>query len=90
MQTDVKGFPFQAVLFKTVTYFHKFYINSKFYTELFLGYGNNIINFTNPFYTGKSGSWKEKFSPELNRRADKWIQENLKHTDLRFPQYDTA
>jgi len=39
---------------------------------------------------GKSGGWKEEFSPELNRRADKWIQENLKHTDLRFPQYDTA
>jgi len=41
MQTDVKCFPFQAVLFKAVNYFHKFYINSKFYTELFLGYGNN-------------------------------------------------
>jgi len=39
---------------------------------------------------GKSESWKEEFSPELNRRADKWIQENLKHTDLRFPLYDTA
>ena len=94
-------FPFQAVLFKTVTYFHKFFINSKFYTELFLGYGNNsefvsfplhlsTANFTNSFYTGKSGSWKEEFSPELNIRADKWIQENLKHTDLRFPQYNTV
>jgi hypothetical protein len=50
----------------------------------------SIANFTNPFNTGKSGNWKEEFSPELNRRADKWIQENLKHTDLRFPQYDTA
>ena len=40
MQTDVKCFPFQAVLFKTVNYLHKFYINSEFYTELFLGYGN--------------------------------------------------
>jgi hypothetical protein len=39
---------------------------------------------------GKNGSWKEEFSPDLNRRADKWIQENLKRTDLRFPQYDTA
>jgi hypothetical protein len=41
METDVKCFPFQAVLFKTGTYFHKFFINSKFYPELFLGYGNN-------------------------------------------------
>jgi hypothetical protein len=50
----------------------------------------SVANFTELFYTGKNGSWKELFSPELNRRADKWIQENLRHTDLRFPQYSTA
>lgn len=41
LQTEVKCFPFQAVLFKTSNYFHKFIINSKLYTELFLGYGND-------------------------------------------------
>jgi len=41
MQTAVKCFPFQAVLFKAVTYFYKFFTNHKFYTELFIGYGNN-------------------------------------------------
>jgi hypothetical protein len=50
-------------------------------------YKDNIIN---SFHVGKIGSWKEEFSPELNRRADKWIQENLEHTDLRFPQHNNA
>jgi hypothetical protein len=51
MQTDVKCFPFQAVLLKTGTYFHKFFINSNFYTELFFGYGNNseLVNFPYTF-----------------------------------------
>jgi hypothetical protein len=44
----------------------------------------------NPFYTGKNGSWKEEFTPELSKQADRWIQENIKHTDLRFPMYNTA
>ncbi|PNF43242.1 Sulfotransferase 1C4 [Cryptotermes secundus] len=39
---------------------------------------------------GKNGSWKEEFTPELSKRADRWIQENMKHTDLRFPVYNTA
>ncbi|KAF4524245.1 hypothetical protein B566_EDAN008791 [Ephemera danica] len=34
---------------------------------------------------GKTGGWREEFTPELNARADKWIEENLKNTDLRFP-----
>lgn len=34
---------------------------------------------------GENGGWKNDFTPELSKRADKWIEENLKNTDLRFP-----
>lgn len=34
---------------------------------------------------GEAGGWKEMFTEELNIKANKWIQENLKNTDLRFP-----
>ncbi|KAF4524247.1 hypothetical protein B566_EDAN008793 [Ephemera danica] len=34
---------------------------------------------------GKTGGWREEFTPELNARADKWINDNLNKTDLRFP-----
>ncbi|XP_020290948.1 sulfotransferase 1C4-like [Pseudomyrmex gracilis] len=33
---------------------------------------------------GGSGGWKEHFTKELNEEANKWIEENLKDTDLRF------
>lgn len=36
---------------------------------------------------GKNGSYTEKFTPELTARADNWIAENLKDTDLSFPNY---
>jgi hypothetical protein len=35
---------------------------------------------------GKSGGWREYFVGELNEEADQWIEENLKKTDLRFPE----
>lgn len=34
--------------------------------------------------TGKTGDWKNHFSPELNTRIDQWIEANLKGTDLTF------
>ncbi|EZA54169.1 Sulfotransferase 1C4 [Ooceraea biroi] len=34
---------------------------------------------------GKTGGWAEVFTPELEKRFDKWIADNLKDTDLRFP-----
>ncbi|XP_075220674.1 sulfotransferase 4 [Lycorma delicatula] len=34
---------------------------------------------------GITGGWSEEFTPQLNQRADKWINENLGNTDLRFP-----
>jgi len=37
---------------------------------------------------GGSGDWKNIFTPELNAKANKWIEENLKDTDLRFPFYN--
>lgn len=33
---------------------------------------------------GKTGDWKNHFSPELNKRIDKWIETNLVGTDLTF------
>ncbi|XP_054289995.1 sulfotransferase 1C4 [Macrosteles quadrilineatus] len=34
---------------------------------------------------GKTGGWVEEFTPELSKRADEWINNNLKLTDMRFP-----
>ncbi|XP_057376595.1 sulfotransferase 1E1-like [Daphnia carinata] len=33
---------------------------------------------------GKTGDWKNHFSPELNSKIDKWIEKNLKGSDLSF------
>jgi len=33
---------------------------------------------------GKTGDWKNHFSPELNTRIDEWIASNLAGTDLQF------
>ncbi|XP_046656673.1 sulfotransferase 1E1-like [Daphnia pulicaria] len=33
---------------------------------------------------GKTGDWKNHFSPELNERIDEWMWKNLEGTDLRF------
>lgn len=34
---------------------------------------------------GQSGGWKDVFTPEIDAKANKWIAENLKGTDLSFP-----
>jgi Sulfotransferase domain len=34
---------------------------------------------------GKTGGWNEEFTPELLERCKKWMAENLKDTDMRFP-----
>ena len=36
------------------------------------------------FLIGKTGDWKNHFSPELNKRIDEWIASNLKGSDLTF------
>ncbi|XP_046641045.1 sulfotransferase 1B1-like [Daphnia pulicaria] len=36
------------------------------------------------FRKGKTGDWKNHFSPELNERIDNWIQDNLAGSDLKF------
>nr|CAH0106923.1 unnamed protein product [Daphnia galeata] len=33
---------------------------------------------------GKTGDWKNHFSPELNSRIDEWIEKNLADSDLKF------
>lgn len=34
--------------------------------------------------TGKTGDWKNHFSPELNEKIDKWIEKNMAGSDLHF------
>lgn len=36
---------------------------------------------------GGSGDWKNHFTPEIEAKAEKWIEENLRDTDLRFPVF---
>ena len=44
-----------------------------------------IMNNTGRFIRkGKTGDWKNHFSPELNARIDQWIETNLAGTDLKF------
>lgn len=35
---------------------------------------------------GKSHGWQPEYSPELRAQAEKWIDENLQNTTLRFPE----
>lgn len=34
---------------------------------------------------GKTGGWRDYFDQELEKRANQWIEENLRDTDCRFP-----
>ena len=34
---------------------------------------------------GKSEAWHSFFTPKLKEKANRWIEDNLKNTDLRFP-----
>ncbi|CAG4988474.1 unnamed protein product [Parnassius apollo] len=34
---------------------------------------------------GKTGGWREYFDDEMTQEAERWITDNLKDTDLRFP-----
>jgi len=34
---------------------------------------------------GITGGWKKVFTPELEEKFSKWITDNLKDTDLAFP-----
>ncbi|XP_011705973.1 PREDICTED: sulfotransferase 1C2-like, partial [Wasmannia auropunctata] len=34
---------------------------------------------------GMTGRWKEMFTPEIEKRFNKWITDNLRDTDLTFP-----
>ncbi|XP_068629344.1 sulfotransferase 1E1-like [Battus philenor] len=35
---------------------------------------------------GKVGGWRDYFDEEMTLEADRWIEENLRDTDFRFPQ----
>nr|CAH0102989.1 unnamed protein product [Daphnia galeata] len=47
--------------------------------------GKELMNSEGKFIRkGKTGDWKNHFSPELNNRIDEWIEKNLAGTDLKF------
>lgn len=37
---------------------------------------------------GQSNGWKDMFSEELNAKANKWIEENLKGNNFSFPYFN--
>lgn len=37
---------------------------------------------------GRSGGWKDFFTPNLEIEANQWIIKNLKNTDMRFPNFN--
>ena len=45
---------------------------------------HHYYTFHNVLCKGKTGDWKNHFSPELNARIDEWMKDNLKDTDLNF------
>lgn len=47
-----------------------------------------IIKADNFVRKGGCGGWKDMFTPEISAKADKWIEENLRDTDLRFPLFN--
>lgn len=36
-------------------------------------------------FLGKAGGWSDYFDEEMTAEANKWIADNLRDTDLRFP-----
>lgn len=44
-----------------------------------------VIDNGNFVRKGGIDGWKHFFTEELNARADKWIEKNLRDTDMRFP-----
>lgn len=47
----------------------------------------NILERESFVRRGLSGGWKDFFTPELENQANQWITENLKNTDLKFPNF---
>ncbi|XP_063822170.1 sulfotransferase 1E1-like [Ostrinia nubilalis] len=37
---------------------------------------------------GKAGGWREHFDEQMAAQAQQWIDDNLRGTDLRFPEHD--
>ncbi|KAJ0180696.1 hypothetical protein K1T71_004100 [Dendrolimus kikuchii] len=37
---------------------------------------------------GKAGGWRDYFDEEMTEQAERWIADNLRDTDLRFPHMD--
>lgn len=44
-------------------------------------------NSNNNFFAGKVGGWRDDFDEEMTEQAEKWIADNLRGTDFRFPHF---
>lgn len=55
-------------------------VNGQYLKELKILREHNFVR------VGKTGGWRNYFDEELNARADKWIQENIKDCDIEFPE----
>lgn len=38
--------------------------------------------------SGKVGDWRDYFDEEMMQQADRWLEDNLADTDLRFPSWN--
>ncbi|KAK4874519.1 hypothetical protein RN001_013879 [Aquatica leii] len=57
-------------------------VNSGFLADL--GITNNVQGFVRK---GKTSSWKDDATADLIKKMDKWIEDNLKNTDMRFENF---
>ncbi|XP_060810784.1 sulfotransferase 1C4-like [Amyelois transitella] len=58
-------------------------VNSEEMQEI--GFANKTENFIRK---GKAGGWRAYFDYDMTLQAERWMQENLRDTDLRFPTKD--
>ncbi|KAK6637878.1 hypothetical protein RUM44_008300 [Polyplax serrata] len=66
--------------------FDNFRNNKSVNMEVLRDWGMLLSNDQKCVRKGTPGSWKNFFDVELNEQANEWIQENLKNTDMRFPE----
>ncbi|KAL0842288.1 hypothetical protein ABMA28_014426 [Loxostege sticticalis] len=67
--------------------FDNFKKNKSVNFEVFkeLGWSDKNMSFMRK---GKAGDWRDYFDAEMAAQAQQWIDDNLRGTDLRFPEHD--
>ncbi|XP_046965022.1 luciferin sulfotransferase-like [Vanessa cardui] len=65
--------------------YDNFKINKSINCDEIRELGLQIPGKANFIRNGKTGNWRDYFDDEMTAEADKWISDNLKDTDFRFP-----